>query len=157
MPIKLVIIEDDIDDRLFISGALEESGEIDIVGFAENFEELTRILKNSNAIPDGVLCDIRLPGSTGWELSEKCKQLAGCAEVPFVLMSGVLPERMRTATASNIAGYILKPSLLTEYRLFKQQLLEAIQQYKAARQTNWLNWAPRFFGTRQRSSYQPGV
>ncbi|WP_158559377.1 response regulator [Deminuibacter soli] len=155
MPIKIVVVEDDIDDRLFISGALEETGEIDIVGFAENFDELADILNHQRTLPDGILCDIRLPGSTGWEMSEKCKHIPAFEQVPFVLMSGTMPSYYKTeAAAPNIAAYIVKPSLLQEYRQFKQQILDAIQQYKMARSTGWRNWAPRLFNGRQHNNFQ---
>lgn len=147
MAIKIVIVEDDIDDRLFIRGALEEDDEIDIYGFAENFTELMNLLMQQKTPPDVILCDIRLPGSTGWELSEKCKQIPLYAQVPFVLMSGVPigNNHKPYMNNSNIAGYLVKPSRLEGYVTFRQQMLKCVREHKAAHNASWFNWPPRLF------------
>ena len=104
---KVLCIEDDGETAAVIAEELIERGfEVNVVRSGE--EGLLAILNDG---PDVVLCDIRLPGMSGYEVLERLKEFAPRAwRVPFVFVTGL------TGRESELKGrrlgaddYVTKP------------------------------------------------
>jgi DNA-binding response OmpR family regulator len=83
---KVLCIEDDDETAAVVAEELVERGFK--VSVARSGEE--GLLAISNDIPDIVLCDIRLPGMSGYEVLERLKEFAPRVwRVPFVFVTGL--------------------------------------------------------------------
>jgi len=131
--IRTLIVDDQNIIREGIRALLEDSAEIEIVGFAEDGE--TAIQKIEVSQPNVVLLDINLPGIDGLsvanQIGEKFPQiktiiLSSCEEESYV----------RKAMSSSAKGYLLKNVSAEElqwsiklvhqgYSAFKSELLES--------------------------------
>lgn len=108
MPAKRILcIEDDAETAELIAEDLQERGYIVAIA-ADGHAGLSSILKTD---PDLVLCDINMPGMSGFEVMERLVELAPSAEaVPFVFLTA------RTDRESELKGrrlgaddYVTKP------------------------------------------------
>jgi DNA-binding NarL/FixJ family response regulator len=104
---EILFIEDDPETASLIAEDLEERGYALTIA-ADGHSGLSAILKTS---PDLVLCDINMPGMTGFEVMESLNTLASRFEaVPFVFLTA------RTDRDSELKGrrlgaddYVTKP------------------------------------------------
>src|ERR1700693_5852973 len=104
---EILFIEDDPETASLIAEDLEERGYALTIA-ADGHSGLSAILKTS---PDLVLCDINMPGMTGFEVMESLNALASKFEaVPFVFLTA------RTDRDSELKGrrlgaddYVTKP------------------------------------------------
>ena len=66
--------------------------------------------KLKEAIPDLVLCDIVLPGLTGYDILDRVRQMPAGGEVPFIFLSA-LAEREQVRDGMNLGAddYVTKP------------------------------------------------
>jgi DNA-binding NarL/FixJ family response regulator len=104
---EILFIEDDPETASLIAEDLEERGYALTIA-ADGHSGLSAILKDS---PDLVLCDINMPGMTGFEVMESLNALASRFEaVPFVFLTA------RTDRDSELKGrrlgaddYVTKP------------------------------------------------
>jgi DNA-binding NarL/FixJ family response regulator len=104
---EILFIEDDPETASLIAEDLEERGYALTIA-ADGHSGLSAILKTS---PDLVLCDINMPGMTGFEVMESLNALASRFEaVPFVFLTA------RTDRDSELKGrrlgaddYVTKP------------------------------------------------
>lgn len=105
---KLMIIDDEYVVRQGIRKMIDwKSLGIDTLIDAETVEEA--IQKGRSWQPDIILCDIRLPGGSGFDIITALAQANNDAE--FIIISGYDDkEYMFSAIRSNIVDYILKPA-----------------------------------------------
>jgi DNA-binding response OmpR family regulator len=104
---NILFIEDDSETAALIAEDLEERGYAVTIA-SDGHSGLSAILKTS---PDVVLCDINMPGMTGFELMERLIILAPQFEaVPFIFLTA------RTDRDSELKGrrlgaddYVTKP------------------------------------------------
>lgn len=61
-------------------------------------------------VPDLVISDIDLAGTSGLELSERLRELPGMAEVPVIFVSGAqIPNIVRQARSAGAVYFVRKP------------------------------------------------
>jgi len=111
---RILIVEDDPDDRAFAEAILRADYELDLA--ADAHEARAKLI---GLAPDLMICDHRMPGESGLELSEMV--LASRAgRIPVVIVSGQDDQRLADeARKAGVEGYLLKP-----YR--PEDLLEAV-------------------------------
>jgi len=146
---QILCIEDDAETAALIAEDLEERGytvNIAIDGHAG----LSAILKSG---PDLVLCDINMPGMSGFEIMERLIALAPQFEaVPFIFLTA------RTDRESELKGrrlgaddYVTKPvdfeilAAIIDARLGKGARNEVLSRYVALndREVECLTWSAR--------------
>ena len=81
---KILVIEDDPEEREFLIQALKKSGYI--VYGAQTGEEGLNIFKKVK--PDLVLLDVVLPGIDGWEVLRRIKSGIRSRKVPVIMLTG---------------------------------------------------------------------
>ena len=63
---KIIIVENDEDEQMFMKEGFDSAGLFDIVGQVKNGDTLFEWLdENKNALPDIILSDLNMPGKNG--------------------------------------------------------------------------------------------
>ena len=107
-PIHTIIIEDSIDDLIFIRRALYKLGPNFVVRVVNKKDQLGFLAKSFAA--DLIISDYLLPGWSGLEAYLMCKEVYPF--VPFVFVSGAVSKDIASETALNGAtAFVLKSEL----------------------------------------------
>lgn len=124
MPLKILVVDDDLGTRLSISDYLELSGYSVIM--ADDGQEALSIVEKNH--PDLMVTDIVMPRMNGYELVRRVRQQAEFRLLPVILLTE------RTKTQERILGYqsgcdlyLPKPFELEELAAAIRNLLERSQ------------------------------
>lgn len=124
MPLKILVVDDDLGTRLSISDYLELSGYSVIM--ADDGQEALSIVEKNH--PDLMVTDIVMPRMNGYELVRRVRQQAEFRLLPVILLTA------RTKTQERILGYqsgcdlyLPKPFELEELAAAIRNLLERSQ------------------------------
>ncbi|NLW60146.1 MAG: response regulator transcription factor [Firmicutes bacterium] len=109
--IRVVIAEDHHIVREGLRVLLERTGEIEIVGEADDGDKAFRLIKE--LCPDIALIDMVMPTFNGNQLLVKLKEL-GLPTIPIVLSMYSEPEVVREALKNGARGYLLKSAVFQE-------------------------------------------
>lgn len=101
---KILIVDDEALARSRLRRMLEELGNIEVIGEADNgVDALTLICQQH---PDIVLLDIRMPGMDGLELA---RHLTALDHPPAVIFTTAFDGHALAAFETQAIGYLLKP------------------------------------------------
>lgn len=120
LPFALVV-DDEPAIRALIVRLLRKR-EFDVMEAESGDEAMKLLLDNDVAL---VLCDVRMPGMTGFELYERVSAAAGATVPPFIFMTG---DRAAAEEALNGAEVLAKPFTVLEL----DQALAAVQRQRHA-------------------------
>lgn len=81
---KILVVDDSATDRFFLTELLETSG-FEVVGAESGEECLAKVGANP---PDLVLCDVVMPGMTGFQVTRTLTKDPKTAHIPVVLCTG---------------------------------------------------------------------
>src|SRR5690606_20698456 len=109
--IRVVIAEDHHIVREGLRVLLERTGEIEIVGEADDGDKALKLIKDLQ--PDVALIDIVMPTFTGNQLLVKLKECR-LSTIPIVLSMCSEPEVVREALKNGARGYLLKSGVFQE-------------------------------------------
>ena len=117
MPIKVAIVEDNIDYRIGTSLVVKHSEQLKLVGAYERAEDL--LYEFDSIQPDVVLMDIGLPGMNGVDASRQLKTKH--SEVQIIILSVFEDdENVFQAICAGASGYLNKP-------VMPERLLTAVE------------------------------
>lgn len=122
--LKVLIVDDSVRAATMIKEGLQDDGEIEIVGHAEDGVEALEMIRETS--PDVVFLDLIMPKMDGLLVLEKVyKGLPGVEKRPdFIVVTAVTQENvMQTAFQYGAAYYVLKP-------FEKETILAKLQQLK---------------------------
>ena len=121
-PSRILIIEDDRDNRDMLRTSLEVAGhQVDVVEDGVGGVERARAMR-----PDIVLIDIGLPGLDGYEVARRIRRDLG-GEIRLIALTGYgQPENRRRGAEAGFDAYLVKP-------VFADQLARAFTNEQAAR------------------------
>jgi len=117
------VVDDDVIYQTIINKIIEKSGVFSShFSFPNGNEALTSLKKiledDDTALPDIILLDINMPVMDGWEFMEEIKKIKSDIRkdihIYIVSSSIALEDKNKSATFSNIMGYIPKPISVTE-------------------------------------------
>ncbi|MFW5973339.1 MAG: response regulator [Bacteroidota bacterium] len=113
--LTVLVVDDDQDMRLYLSGCLSVIGVSHVVEAADGREalQLARAL-----VPDLIISDVVMPGIDGVALRRALKANSETAAIPFLLISGE-----SIASADGADGFIAKPFNATRLRAEVDRLL----------------------------------
>lgn len=80
----ILVVDDSSTDRFFLTELLETSG-YTVIGAESGEECLAKV--NANP-PDLVLCDVVMPGMTGFQVTRTLTKNAATAHIPIILCTG---------------------------------------------------------------------
>ena len=132
--IRIIVADDDPDDRLLIGDAFKEARLLNNVEFVEDGQELLDCLRGHGryadnpcaSIPDLVLLDLNMPRMDGREALKEIKKDAKLRHIPIVVLTTSKAEEDIFRTYDlGVNSFITKPvtfaglvevmSMLTEY------------------------------------------
>jgi CheY-like chemotaxis protein len=102
-PTRVLVIDDDPMSRELLSVLLEGNGYA--VQSADSGETALALLRQADPIPDLVLTDVQMPGTTGARLAGKLRRTCGPATM-LLAMSGSQPAAKAIASFD---GFLMKP------------------------------------------------
>ena len=114
-PRRVVIVDDSLSMRRWLSGVIDRDPRLDVVGLAATAEEARATIKLT--APDVVTLDLDMPGMDGLAFLERLMRLR---PMPVVVLSGTLdPNGARALRATEIGAVacIEKPSFPTPVTL----------------------------------------
>jgi DNA-binding response OmpR family regulator len=103
---KILVIEDERDQRANTCFVLEQAGYEAI-----DADEGVKGLEMAKAYkPDLVICDLNLPGLTGYEVIDKIREDPEISKVPIIILSVFpMPENLDIGLRLKAQDYIVKP------------------------------------------------
>jgi len=108
--IKIVVAEDDEDDKSFIIDAFKNLNLIDSVKFVENGEELIKYLKKTERYPDIIFLDLNMPILNGIQSLKIIKNDIDFKKIPIIILTTSKDQEDIDKTyGSGISAYIVKP------------------------------------------------
>jgi CheY-like chemotaxis protein len=126
---RLAIVENDEDERFFMSEAFRASGEFEILGEFGNGDQLTEWLQSSPPeLPELVLSDLNMPGKNGYDIINELKITYPGIAVFATSTSSVLSTREKCIRAG-AKDFIAKPDIFIDYKSFVAELYQLACRY----------------------------
>lgn len=108
MEFKILIADDDFDNRAILKEALGAAG-FDVIEAVNGEEAVASALKE---LPDLIFLDLSMPKLNGWEAAKRLRGLAQTAAIPiFAFTAHALQGDEGTARASGCDEYVSKPCI----------------------------------------------
>ncbi len=128
--LKVVIVENDEDEQLFMREGFEESGHFEVVAQLRNGDLLIRWLEtNESSLPDIILTDLNMPGKNGYEILNYVKGSETFRHIPVIITStsstASIIEKCLEAGADK---YLVKPDTFIEYRPYAEKLFDILRE-----------------------------
>lgn len=129
--IRMFVVEDNEDERLFMKEGFIQTGLYEIAGEAENGNEMMRLLSQpSFVLPDIILSDLNMPGRNGYEVILDIKTTSSLSHIPVIILTTApfspYAERCKKLGAS---AYYTKPDTFLEYKEFAEKMYPEIKEY----------------------------
>jgi CheY-like chemotaxis protein len=114
---KIVIVENDEDERYFMKQGLEAFGAFHILGEFVNGDTLLEWLEQKPVdLPDIILSDLNMPGKNGYDILSTVKSHPLFADIPVFITSTSPVVAVREKCLSMGANdYLIKPEIFTDY------------------------------------------
>lgn len=126
---RLAIVENDEDERFFMSEAFRASGEFEILGEFGNGDQLTEWLHASpRVLPELVLSDLNMPGKNGYDIIDELKVTFPDIAVFATSTSSVLSTREKCMRAG-AKDFIAKPDIFIAYDSFVAEFYQLASRY----------------------------
>jgi CheY-like chemotaxis protein len=120
MPVKVLLVDDNIIYLRTVSALLSNKPEIEIVGCAVSGEEALELVELVN--PDLILLDLKMPGMDGLEVTRRIKADSKAIRIAIVTASCDGAYR-RAAEEAGADDYICKDRLTSELRRLLEELM----------------------------------
>lgn len=124
---KILLADDDAEDRSIIQDAMESLNAGDVMVFAKNGEELLVLLENTSAseLPCLIVLDLNMPKMRGTQILSKVKSDEKIKEVPVIIYStSINPVEREKCLALGAHSFITKPISFQESRETAQTFLQ---------------------------------
>ena len=138
VPLKILLADDDMDDRIFFDKALQEIPVDTTLHTVNNGEELMKYLtENEDRLPDVLFLDLSMPRKTGFECLAEIKENEKFKALTVIMFTtsftrGIELEDNLKTTLSRMGAqeYIRKPGDFAEYRTVIQDALTRVKEKK---------------------------
>ena len=118
-PVKILLAEDDLDDREFFFDFLIHRKDIEILPVAENGAALLQCLENisnDSSLPDLIILDQNMPVRNGLQTLCLLKDNKRYTHIPVVIYSTITDERLKEAcSAMGASSIFVKPATKEGY------------------------------------------
>ncbi len=136
VPLKILLADDDMDDRIFFDKALQEIPVDTTLHTVNNGEELMKYLtENEDRLPDVLFLDLSMPRKTGFECLVEIKENEKFKALTVIMFTtsftrGIELEDNLKTTLSRMGAqeYIRKPGDFAEYRSVIYQALIRLKE-----------------------------
>mgnify|MGYP003575197731 CR=1 FL=1 len=128
VPVKLVFVDDDPDDRDLIRGSLEKIG-------ADNFVVLDSSCALLNFLgplaekdlPDTIVLDLNMPEMDGLQILKHLKSTEDYQQIPvYILTTTSRPDVKQQCIREGAAGFYTKPSSIAELETLLNEIYNTV-------------------------------
>lgn len=120
--LKILVADDDPDDRLLIKEAIEEAGSVNWIEFVNDGVELMEYLHRRGAyadrnddLPDIILLDLNMPRKDGREVLAEIRADPNLRHTPVaILTTSKAEDDVRNTYDTGASAYIVKPATFTQ-------------------------------------------
>lgn len=132
---KILIIENDEDEQLFMREAFEEDGGFEILTQLDSGNKLLEWLRsNPDRLPDLILSDLNMPGRNGYDITSDIRSDKQFSNIPVVITSTSSAKSIMDKCYEQGASlYMVKPDTFIEYSSFVKQLKKEVEQRQLLR------------------------
>ena len=128
---KILLAEDDLDDRIFFHDFLHKRDDLSILSILVDGVELTEYLdknkSNDSALPDIIILDQNMPRRNGLQTLELLKASADYSLIPVIVYSTYANDFLvKKSLALGAAGVFQKPQDREEYNSMMDELFKLI-------------------------------
>ena len=107
MPHRLLVVEDEPENRLFIGLMLRNEG-YDVLEAEDGFAAIEML--RAIPLPELILLDVMMPGLNGWQVFEQIRQVPEWAAIPVVMLTALAQRAdVERAVQLGVDGYLTKP------------------------------------------------
>jgi CheY-like chemotaxis protein len=104
---RILVVEDNLDNRRILVYRLKRIGEFDIVE-ASNGQEALEIVET--APPDVIFMDLKMPVMDGWEATRRIRQMDAGRRIPIIALTAqAMAGDEQKALAAGCDDYVAKP------------------------------------------------
>jgi CheY-like chemotaxis protein len=104
---KILVVEDNLDNRRILVYRLKRMGEFDIVE-ASNGEEAVEMV--GREVPDLIFMDLKMPVMDGWEATRRIRLLPAGERIPIIALTAqAMVGDEQKALAAGCDDYVAKP------------------------------------------------
>jgi CheY-like chemotaxis protein len=127
---KIIIVENDEDERMFMKEGFDAAGMFSIVGQVNNGDDLFEWLnENENNLPDVILSDLNMPGKNGYDIIDEVRNTAAWSHIPVIITSTSSTKTIiEKCLAKGASDYIVKPETFVEYVPYVKNLHRRIEE-----------------------------
>jgi DNA-binding response OmpR family regulator len=131
--IRVLIGDDDINDRFFLEWGFKETAPFIRLDFARTGEEIIRHLEDtSRPVPSLLIIDSMMPGLDGFTVLQRLRAKRELWQLPIVMLSGLpYDKNQERARALGVTEYVGKPHDLDDLKAlvqnWKQRYLDPIR------------------------------
>ena len=128
--IKILLVEDNEDERLFMKEGFIASGLYEIVAEASNGDEMMDLFKqDSFGFPEMVVTDLNMPGKNGYEILQEVNADEALSKIPVVVLTTApyVPYADRCKKLGACA-YYTKPDTFLDYKNFATKMYGEISK-----------------------------
>lgn len=127
---KIVIVENDEDERMFMKEGFDAAGGFDIIAQLPNGDALLEWLNNNqHHLPDIILSDLNMPGKNGYDIINETKTNPLLSRIPVIITSTSSTKSIiDKCIAQGAMDYVVKPDTFVEYVPYVKDLYSRIAQ-----------------------------
>ena len=132
---SLVIVEDDEDERFFMTEAFNEFEGFELLNAFPNGDQILNWLQTpSHRFPDLIVSDLNMPGKNGYDLINEVRK--GFPQIAvFITSTSKLQATREKCLHLGADGFLPKPDVFVDYAPFVAKAYEQFQKIARDRQT----------------------
>ena len=131
MNYKILLLDDDSDDRMFFKDAIKKvgNGDVSCITLADGHELIATLQGEPDSKPHIIFLDINMPGMSGWEVLSLLKEHEDYANIPAIMYStSKHNDEIRKAKALGALYFFNKPS---DFGVLKETLKVVIEHLRS--------------------------
>ncbi len=129
-PLRILLADDDEDDRIFFKEALQEVRIRTIVTLVNDGLQLMKYLNDGNLLPDVVFLDLNMPIKSGLECLSEIRRDSRLKDLAIAIYStSASDENIEEAFVRGANIYIKKPNNFSQLKNILEQVISLNWQY----------------------------
>jgi CheY-like chemotaxis protein len=129
--IRIILADDDRDDRFFFNKAIQETGlPVDLLMLEDGESLMKHLEENQDLLPDVIFLDLNMPRKNGSECLKAIKKDSVLQKIPVIIYSTSLHEEVADLLYQSGAHFYIRK---TEFKELKKILTEVVELISAGK------------------------